>query len=92
MINEWTWPQPGAVAFASEFDTWSKRAPRPAKGIHALAGACGWSIPVIALGGIDNSNAESCIGMGAYGIAVIRSAMAADTPGIALGRLLSIRL
>jgi thiamine-phosphate pyrophosphorylase len=73
------------------FDTPAKRVHGPPKGLQALAQVCSCSIPVIALGGIDNSNAESCIRMGAYGIAVIRSVMAVDDAGIALEQLLSVR-
>jgi len=78
------------VVFGPVFDTPSKRGYGPAKGLQALAQACGCSIPVIALGGIDNGNAENCIRMGAYGIAVIRSVIAADDAAMALARLLAI--
>ena len=78
------------VVFGPVFDTPSKRAYGPAKGIQALERACCCSIPVIALGGIDNGNAETCIRMGAYGIAAIRAAIAADAAAVALARLLAI--
>ncbi len=78
------------VVFGPVFDTPSKRAYGPAKGIQALERACCCPIPVIALGGIDNSNAESCIRMGAYGIATIRTVIAADDAAVALARLLAI--
>jgi thiamine-phosphate pyrophosphorylase len=78
------------VVYGPVFDTPSKRAYGPPKGIQALARACCCSIPVIALGGIDNSNAESCIRVGAYGTAAIRAVMAADNPAVALSRLLAI--
>jgi thiamine-phosphate pyrophosphorylase len=77
------------VVFGPVFDTPSKRAYGAAKGIKGLASACCCSIPVIALGGIDNSNAESCIRVGAYGIAAIRAVVAADNPAVALSRLLA---
>jgi thiamine-phosphate pyrophosphorylase len=79
------------VVFGPVFDTPAKRAYGPPKGLQALAQACSCAIPVIALGGIDINNAESCVRMGAYGIAVIRSIMAVDDAGIALERLLSVR-
>jgi thiamine-phosphate pyrophosphorylase len=78
------------VVFGPVFDTPSKRAYGPPKGLQALAQACRCSIPVIALGGIDNSNAESCIRMGAYGIAAIRTVIAADDAAVALAQLLAM--
>ena len=78
------------VVFGPVFDTPSKRAYGPPKGLQALAQACCCSIPVIALGGIDNNNAENCIRMGAYGIAAIRAVIAADDAAVALARLLAI--
>jgi thiamine-phosphate pyrophosphorylase len=78
------------VVFGPVFDTPSKRVYGAPKGLQALQRACSCSIPVIALGGIDNSNADSCVRMGAYGIAAIRALMAADDAALALARLLSI--
>ena len=47
----------------------------PAIGLDGLAGiADAVSIPVIAIGGIDTTNAGSCIAAGAAGVAVIRAA------------------
>jgi thiamine-phosphate pyrophosphorylase len=44
-------------------------------GIRELARICaGVAVPVIAIGGIDASNAASCIHAGAAGVAVIRAA------------------
>ena len=77
------------VVFGPVFDTPSKRVYGPPKGLEALARACSCSIPVIALGGIDNSNADHCIRIGAYGIAAIRSVIAAADAEFALGQLLS---
>jgi thiamine-phosphate pyrophosphorylase len=78
------------VVFGPVFDTPSKRVYGPPKGLLALQRACSCSIPVIALGGIDNSNAESCIRVGAYGIAAIRAVMAVEDAAVELARLLSI--
>ena len=78
------------VVFGPVFDTPSKRVYGPPKGLQGLERACASAIPVIALGGIDNSNAESCIRVGAYGIAAIRAVMAVDDSAGTLARLLSI--
>jgi thiamine-phosphate pyrophosphorylase len=44
-------------------------------GLDGLAGiAAAVSIPVVAIGGIDATNAGACIGAGAAGVAVIRAA------------------
>jgi thiamine-phosphate pyrophosphorylase len=42
------------------------------EGLHAISDAV--RIPVIAIGGIDPSNARECIDAGAFGIAVVRAA------------------
>jgi thiamine-phosphate pyrophosphorylase len=50
----------------------------PAIGVGGLQKICGAvAIPVVAIGGIDASNAGDCIRAGAAGVAVIRSALAA---------------
>jgi thiamine-phosphate pyrophosphorylase len=47
----------------------------PAIGLEGLAEICrAVSIPVVAIGGVDVSNAADCIGVGAAGVAVIRAA------------------
>lgn len=49
----------------------------PAIGLDGLAGIVdAVSIPVVAIGGIDVSNAALCIGVGAAGVAVVRAARA----------------
>ena len=58
----------------------SKRDADPALGLDGLRAICGAvSIPVVAIGGIDASNARDCIRAGAAGVAVIR---AATDPGL----------
>ena len=48
---------------------------RPAIGLDGLAAICeAVRLPVVAIGGIDASNAGDCIGAGATGVAVIRAA------------------
>ena len=52
----------------------------PATGLDGLAAICAAvRVPVVAIGGIDASNAASCIRAGAAGVAVIR---AATDPGL----------
>jgi thiamine-phosphate pyrophosphorylase len=44
----------------------------PVAGLEQLKNACKANIPVLALGGVDLSNARSCLEAGAAGIAGIR--------------------
>jgi thiamine-phosphate diphosphorylase len=58
----------------------SKTDAAPPLGLDGLRAVCAAvSIPVIAIGGIDASNARACIEAGAAGVAVIR---AATDPGL----------
>jgi thiamine-phosphate pyrophosphorylase len=62
------------------WETPSKRDADPAIGLDGLREICGAvDIPVVAIGGIDASNAGECILAGAAGVAVIR---AATDPGL----------
>lgn len=57
------------------WETPSKDDAAPATGIDGLRAIClGASAPVIAIGGIDASNAADCIRAGAAGVAVVRAA------------------
>jgi thiamine-phosphate diphosphorylase len=57
------------------WDTPSKGDADPALGLDELARICrAVSVPVVAIGGIDASNAAACIRAGAAGVAVIRAA------------------
>lgn len=47
-------------------------APTPAAGLEKLHQACQFNIPVLALGGVSGTNADSCLQAGAAGIAAIR--------------------
>jgi thiamine-phosphate pyrophosphorylase len=61
------------VFFGPVFATPSKAAFGPPQGLDRLAIACeGARIPVIAIGGITESNTEACLAAGAAGIAAIR--------------------
>jgi thiamine-phosphate pyrophosphorylase len=73
------------VVFAPVFATPGKTA----QGLEALRNACRASnVPVLALGGVDESNARSCVDAGAFGVACIRSVLGALDPGAAARRLL----
>jgi thiamine-phosphate pyrophosphorylase len=57
------------------WDTPSKEDAAPAIGLAGLGEICAAvSVPVVAIGGIDPSNAAACIEAGAAGVAVIRAA------------------
>ena len=57
------------------WETPSKPDADPAIGLDGLRAICGAvSVPVVAIGGIDASNAAECIRAGAAGVAVIRAA------------------
>jgi thiamine-phosphate pyrophosphorylase len=61
------------VFFGPVFATPSKASFGPPQGLERLAAACeGARIPVLAIGGIKESNAGSCLAAGAFGIAAIR--------------------
>jgi thiamine-phosphate pyrophosphorylase len=62
------------------WETPSKRDADPAIGVDALREICAAvEVPVVAIGGVDASNAGECISAGAAGVAVIR---AATDPGL----------
>ncbi len=72
------------AVFAPVYDTPGKTA----RGEAALAEACrGASIPVLALGGVDETNAARCLAAGARGVACIRSVLGAPDPAAAARRL-----
>lgn len=57
------------------WETPSKADADPPIGLDGLRAICaGVSVPVIAIGGIDASNAAACIEAGAAGVAVVRAA------------------
>ena len=76
------------VGFGHIFATSSKTKATPPVGLEALALACAAvKIPVIAVGGINESNAADVIRAGAWGIAVIAAVCAATDPFAATTRL-----
>jgi thiamine-phosphate pyrophosphorylase len=72
------------AVFAPVYDTPGKLG----QGEGALAEACRAApIPVLALGGVDATNAPRCIEAGARGVACIRSVLGARDPAAAAIRL-----
>ena len=64
----------GYIGAGPVWETPSKPDADPAIGLQGLAEICGAvSIPVVAIGGVDASNAGDCIRAGAAGVAVIRA-------------------
>jgi len=74
------------VTLSPIFATSSKPGYGPALGHAALNGA--WRVPVVALGGIDASNAHECLVAGATGVAVMGGAMRAPDPQAFMADLL----
>ena len=74
----------GGAAYVGAGPVWatpSKPDADPAIGLDGLAEICrAVSIPVVAIGGVDASNAADCIRAGAAGVAVIRAAR--DAPAL----------
>jgi thiamine-phosphate pyrophosphorylase len=61
------------IFFGPVFDTPSKRSFGAPQGLDRLGEICAAvKIPVIAIGGVNESNAADCVGVGARGIAAIR--------------------
>jgi thiamine-phosphate pyrophosphorylase len=69
------------------WETPSKPDADAAIGLDGLAEICrAVSIPVVAIGGVDASNAENCLRAGATGVAVIRAATDARALRVAIDR------
>ena len=68
------------------WETPSKTDADPAIGLEGLRAICAAvTVPVVAIGGIDVSNARACIDVGAAGVAVIRAARDAAAIRDAIG-------
>jgi len=79
------------VGVGHVFATSSKMKASAPIGLEVLASACrNTSRPVIAIGGINESNAADVMQAGAHGIAVISAVCAADDPTAATARLREI--
>jgi thiamine-phosphate pyrophosphorylase len=77
------------VHLAPVFPPVSKSGGRPPLGIHALREASRATLPVLAQGGIDASNAAAAAAGGAAGVAVTGAILLADDPGRAAAALRS---
>lgn len=66
--------------------TASKPGHGPALGPRAYGAT--WAIPVVALGGIDATNARQALDAGAHGVAVMGAVMRAAEPALAVAELL----
>lgn len=75
------WPTP------SKTDT---TAPLGPAGVRALRAAMPADLPLVAIGGIDQTNAAAVIAAGADGVAVISAICAADDPRAAAARLRAV--
>ena len=79
------------VGFGHIFPTASKQKENPAVGIEMLAGVVRTvDLPVIAIGGITETNAGRVMAAGAWGIAVIGAVCGCDDPRAATERLRTI--
>jgi thiamine-phosphate pyrophosphorylase len=76
------------ATFGPIFDTPSKRAYGAPVGLAALREAVPLGLPLVALGGVDASNAGEPAAAGAYGVAAIRAWLAAPDPNAAVRALL----
>ena len=68
------------ATFGPVFDTPSKRAFGPPVGLEAMARAARLGLPLVALGGIDASNAGRAAAAGARGVAAIRAWLTGSDP------------
>jgi thiamine-phosphate pyrophosphorylase len=80
------------IFFGPIFDTPSKRPFGPPQGLDALAALCReMTTPVIAIGGVNESNARDCLKAGASGVAAIRLIQEADSADALKATLAEIR-
>jgi thiamine-phosphate pyrophosphorylase len=68
-------------------DTPSKRGYGPPLGFDSLAAATKVGLPLLAIGGLEESDVPTVIGAGAHGLACIRPIMAAEDPKLAVRTL-----
>jgi len=77
-VDEATQVEAEGAAYIGAGPVWetpSKPDADPAIGLEGLAAICrAVSIPVVAIGGIDETNAAECVAAGASGVAVVRAA------------------
>ena len=77
------------ATFGPVFDSPSKRAWGPPVGLDALREAARLGLPLVALGGVDPSNAASTVAAGAAGVAAIRAWLGAADAARAVRQLLA---
>jgi thiamine-phosphate pyrophosphorylase len=81
--------QAAGAAYIGAGPVWatpSKPDADPPIGLEGLTAICrAVSIPVVAIGGVDSSNARACLDAGAAGVAVVRAASDAEAMSEALG-------
>jgi thiamine-phosphate pyrophosphorylase len=75
------------ATFGPVFDTPSKRPFGPPVGLGALEAAVRLALPLVALGGIDVTNAAAVRTVGAHGVATIRAWLAGPDPAGAVAAL-----
>jgi thiamine-phosphate pyrophosphorylase len=75
------------VVFGPVFETPSK--PGFHTGLNPLKEVVALGVPVLALGGVDEKNARSCVAAGAAGVACIRSVMSATKLPETVSKLLA---
>lgn len=75
------------VTLSPIFASASKPGYGPALGLQVLGQA--WPVPVVALGGIDETNIAACFAAGASGVAVMGGAMRASEPEAFMAGLLA---
>jgi len=78
------------VTLGPVFATPSKDRFLSPRGVNALRDAARLGIPAVALGGLDASNAVSCLESGAAGLSCIRHVTAASFPDVATRNLLTM--
>ncbi|WP_242395084.1 thiamine phosphate synthase [Anaeromyxobacter oryzisoli] len=77
------------ATFGPVHETPSKRAYGAPVGLAALREAAALGLPLVALGGVDPSNAPEAFAAGARGVAAIRAWLAAGDPAAAVRELLA---
>lgn len=81
------------ISFGPVFETPSKKSYGAPKGLEELTRACSVvNIPVIAIGGISESNVRDCLSAGAAGIAAIRFFQESQNLADVVARLRALKL
>ncbi len=77
------------AVFGPVYETPSKAGILSPVGLSGLSAAAALGLPLLALGGVDETKAESCLKAGAVGVACIRLWLSASSPSEALVSLLT---